>query len=355
MLEKFPDPFLAEISAQPAAIRRAAAGLHDQLAALRRIPAVRNGRSLVFTGMGGSYDACYAPVTALASVGITGVMVDSAELLYFRRPTLAGRTLLVMVSQSGESAEVVRLIEQLDGEPERPFTVSITNGLDNTLARLANVALDSRAGHEQGPSSMTFGAALVVLAALADVLAGRPVEEALARGDLEAGFAAAAVERALDTVQDRAGELRAWLGDRPILTLLARGAGRAASEMGALTLKEAARFPAEAMESAQFRHGPLELAGVKAAVVLIATEPATRLVDTRFAGELVAAGAAVLRVVCDAEPVPGAETIWLGSVDRGLASAPALVPIQLLAWRLAVDRGFHPGTYTRASKITTHE
>src|SRR5206468_1619686 len=168
--------------------------------------AVRNGRSLVFTGMGGSYDACYAPVTALASVGITGVMVDSAELLYFRRPTQAGRTLLVMVSQSGESAEVVRLIEQLDGEPERPFTVSITNGLDNTLARLANVALDSRAGHEQGPSSMTFGAALVVLAALADVLAGRPVEEALARGDLEAGFAGDPVGR--HAIRGRAGRRR---------------------------------------------------------------------------------------------------------------------------------------------------
>jgi len=53
--------------------------------------------------------------------------------------------------------------------------------------------------------------------------------------------------------------------------------------------------------------------------------------------------------------VAGAETISLGPVDRTLASAPALVPIQLLAWRLAVDRGFHPGTYTRASKITKHE
>jgi len=353
LLEKFPDPFLAEISAQPAAIRRAAAGLHDQLATLRRVPAVGNGRSLVFTGMGGSYDACYAPVTALASAGITGVMVDSAELLYFRRPTLAGGTVLVVVSQSGESAEVIRLVEH--GEPERPLVVSITNGLDNTLARLANVALDSRAGQEQGPSTMTFGAALVVLATLAHVLAGQSADDALHRVDLDAGAAADAIEAVLDTVEDRAGQLRAWLGDRPILTLLARGAGRAASEMGALTLKEAARFPAEAMESAQFRHGPLELAGNDAAVVLIATEPATRSVDTRLAAELVAAGAAVLRIVCDGGPVAGAETIFLGPVDRTLASAPALVPIQLLAWRLAVDRGFHPGTYTRASKITKHE
>jgi len=355
LLEKFPDPFLAEISTQPAAIRRAAAGLHRQLPALRRVPAVRNGRNLVFTGMGGSYDACYAPVTALASAGVTALMVDSAELLYFRRATLAGRTLLVVVSQSGESAEVVRLVSELDSGAERPLVVSVTNGVGNPLARLANVALDSRAGQEQGPSTMTFGAALVVLAALADVLAGHSAEDAIQRIDHEAQRAADSTERVLGAVEERAGTLRSWLGDRSVLTLLARGAGRAASEMGALTLKEAARFPAESMQAAQFRHGPLELAGKEAAVVVIAIEPVTRELDTRLAGELVGSGAAVLLITCDGDQVEGAQTIALGEVDRGLAAAPAIVPIQLLAWRLAVDRGYRPGTYTRASKITTRE
>jgi glutamine---fructose-6-phosphate transaminase (isomerizing) len=355
LLEKFPDPFIAEIAAQPAAIRRSAAGLHDQLAALHRIPAVRNGRQLVFTGMGGSYDTCYAPVTALASVGIGGLMVDSAELLYFRRATLGGATLLVVVSQSGESAEVVRLMEELHRGPEGPFVVSVTNGPSNTVARMANVALDSRAGQEEGPSTMTFAGALVVLAALSDVLSGQSADDAVERVSFESQVAAESVERVLASIDDRAQRLHDWLGDRSVLTLLARGAGRAASEMGALTLKEAARFPAEAMESAQFRHGPLELAGREAAVVLIATEPATREVDARLATELVKAGVAVLRITSEGDQVPGAESIALGPVDRALAAAAAIVPIQLLAWRLAVDRGFPPGTYTRGSKITAHE
>ena len=355
MLEKFPDPFLAEIAAQPAAIRRAAAGLHDQLAVIRRIPSARNGRRLVFTGMGGSYDVCYAPVTALAASAITAVMVDSAELLYFRRSTLAGGTLLVTVSQSGESAEVVRLIEELNAKPDRPFVVSISNGLDNTLSRLANVALDTRAGDEQGPSTMTFGAALVVLSALSGVLAGESADDVVTRVHADAQAAAEAVDRLLDPPQERAQQLRTWLGDRPVLALLARGTARAASEMGALTLKEAARFPAESMESAQFRHGPLELAGRDTAVVVIATEEATRELDTRLARDLVSAGAAVLLITYGGPPLDGMTTITLGEVDRALAAAPAIVPIQLLAWRLAVDRGYHPGTYTRASKITTRE
>ena len=355
MLEKFPDPFFAEIAAQPAALRRAAAGLHDQLASLRRVPAIRNGRQLAFTGMGGSYATCYAPVTALASAGISAVMVDTAELLYFRRATLSGATLLVVVSQSGESAEVVRLLQELDRGRGRPFVVSVTNGLDNTLGRLANVALDSRAGQEKGPSTVTFASALVVLAALSRVLAGESADEALPQIDAAAQAAAEAAERALEIAGDRCARLREWLGDRPILTLLARGAGRAASEMGALTLKEAARFPAEAMESAQFRHGPLELAGSEAAVVLIATEPATRVVDDRLAAQLIDAGVAVMQISCDGAPFPGAEVIALGQVDRLLAPAPAIVPVQLLAWRLAVDRGFDPGTYSRGSKVTTNE
>jgi glucosamine--fructose-6-phosphate aminotransferase (isomerizing) len=328
--------------------------LHDQLAELRRVPSIRGGRRLVFTGMGGSYDACYAPVTDLAAAGIGGVMVDSAELLYFRRPILTGGTLMVVVSQSGESAEVVRLIDELDGAAGRPFVVSITNGLANTLSRKANVALDSRAGREQGPSSMTFAAALVVLKAVAGVLAGGSADDVVERVTTIAASLADSTERVLQA-GNHGIRIRDWLGGRSVLILLGRGAARAAAEMGALTLKEAARFPAEAMEAAQFRHGPLELASRDSAVLMIATEAATWEVDRRLAGELVDAGVAVLQVVCDGVGLPGVETISIGDLDPMLAPAAAIIPVQLLAWRLAVERGLEPGTYTRAAKITSHE
>ena len=309
----------------------------------------------MFTGMGGSYATCYAPVTTLAGIGIAALMVDTAELLYFRRPTLAGSTLLVIVSQSGESAEVVRLIAEVARDSERPFIVSVTNGLDNTLAQAANIALDSRAGQEQGPSTMTFGAGLVMLSAVAAILAGEAAESAVGAIGDDAAAAADAIERLVETREATVERLRSWLGDRSILTLLGRGAARAASEMGALTLKEAARFPAEAMQAAQFRHGPLELASADAAAILVGTEPATRDVDGRLALQLKKAGVAVLLVSCEAGRSDGAMTIGLGELDRALAPAAAIVPVQLLAWKLAVERGFAPGTYSRASKVTVDE
>ena len=108
---------------------------------------------------------------------------------------------------------------------------------------------------------MTFVTALAVLDSMVD--ADPPIE----RAALELDRLTAEPERSAD-------EMCAWIDGRPNLALVGRGSARAAAEMGALTLKEAARMPAESLQAAQFRHGPLELAGPKLAVIVIATEPA---------------------------------------------------------------------------------
>src|SRR5206468_4923984 len=105
--------------------------------------AARTRSTIVFTGMGGSYHTCYTPVTLLGEAGIAAVMVDAAELLHFRRPILGSDTVLVAVSQSGESAEVVRLLQAPEWPRGRPFVASVTNGPDNTVARAADVAFDT--------------------------------------------------------------------------------------------------------------------------------------------------------------------------------------------------------------------
>jgi glucosamine--fructose-6-phosphate aminotransferase (isomerizing) len=344
-LGKFPDSFLAEIAGQPAAVRRAAAGLAEQQAEMERLrSAARDAQTIVFTGMGSSYDACYSPVTQLASQGVRASMVDSAELLHFRLAAIGADTLLVAVSQSGESAELVRLTEALTARPApgRPVLLSVTNGVGNTLARAADIALDTRAGEEHGPSTMTFAAALVALCAVA--------------GDgVGAAAAADALDELLESPEEDAAGLVEWFGDRPVLALLGRGCARAAAEMGALTLKEAAQLPAESLQTAQFRHGPLELAGGRLAAMVFATEPRTRHLDLGLAGELVAAGSPVLVVSQDGEAPSGARGLAVGPLAAGIAPAVAILPAQLLAWRLAAVRGRTPGEFSIAAKVTTRE
>ena len=354
-LGNLPDPFLAEILGQPDALRRAADGLAVSSAPLEAVLAERRRASIVFTGMGASYNACYVPVTLLAARGQSSIMVDAAELLHFRRPILGDDSLLVTVSQSGESAEVVRLVEALQGRQGRPFIVSITNGTRNTLARAADVSLDTRAGEETGPSTMTFAATLVVLAAVSDALAGVPLEQAMSKVRAQASRAASEAEAILAKPEELAGELTSWFENRRAFALLGRGTARAASETGALVLKEAARVPAEALEAAQFRHGPLELAGRDLAAAVIATERETAALDLALAEELVAAGAAVLVVTNEAGGPDGTKIVTVPDVGRALGPALSVVPSQLLAWRLALDQGLSPGELQVASKVTTRE
>jgi glucosamine--fructose-6-phosphate aminotransferase (isomerizing) len=357
-LGNFPDPFIAEIAGQPAALRRAGEGLASQLPALTRLAGMAGDgeRSAlpIFTGMGSSYFACYPAVTHLAAARVPALHVDTAELLHFRRELLGPDTALIAVSQSGRSAELVRLAGDLGERADRPTTVAVTNGLDNPLAAGADVALDTMAGDEACPSTMTFAAALVVVAAVGAVLAGEPAADVAARLLAEAERAAAAVER-LMADRSLADRLVERLGSRDAIVVLGRGASRAAAEMGALTLKEGVGLPAESLETGQFRHGPLEIAGPGLAALVIAVEPETRTLDVGLTEELLAAGASVVLVSRDGDGPAVALQIPIGEVSRALAPAVTNVPAQLLAWQLAVLGGREPGAFVRASKVTTRE
>jgi glucosamine--fructose-6-phosphate aminotransferase (isomerizing) len=368
-LGKFPDSFSAEIAGQPAALRRAAAGLLDQRDALRALGGLLTNGTVILTGMGGSYAACYPLAADLAEAGLTAVMLGSAELLHFRAGILGPSTPVIAVSQSGESAEIVHLAQAIRARRDGPPIVAVTNGAGNTLARTADLVLDTRAGEETGPSSTTFGAGLVVLAAIGRVLAGATPDDAGEATARDADHAAVSIERLLS--HETLGDVfLAWLGPREDVVVLGRGPARAAAEMAALTLKEAVGLAAEALESAQFRHGPLELAGSNLAAIVIATEPETAALDRALVRELREIGAAVVEITRDglstaprsrgADPFteaasPIAIHLGIGAIHRSIAPAVSIVPIQLLAHRLAIAHGREPGTYVHAAKVTTHE
>lgn len=353
-LGKFPDPFFEGIVGQPAAIRRAAEGLGEQRGTLEAVARLARREGLiVWSGMGASYHACYPAVTLLAARGIPSLHVDAAELLHFHLPTLLGASLLVLVSQSGESAEVVRLATSVAPWTERPLLLAVTNLGRNRLAQIADLHLDTMAGWEEGPSTMTFVSSLVVLAALAEILRGRDTRSAIPHIQRCARTAADAVER---LVRDPAPTVDRLVGllASPSITLLGRGPGLAAAATGALTLKESG-VPAEAMGTGQYRHGPLELGGPGSGIVILATEPETQDLDLRLAERLVGLGATVVVISPDGRAPVGAVAIAVGQLERGFAPAATIVPIQLLAWHAAGLRGRQPGEYLRASKVTTDE
>jgi glucosamine--fructose-6-phosphate aminotransferase (isomerizing) len=370
-LDPRPDAWLAEILGQPTAMERAAAALvarADLLADLADLAAAcRPGGQIVLTGMGASAAACGAAATVLGGAGLLATPIETAELLHFRLPSLAADGTLVIISQSGASAELLRLLDALASSPKRPFVVGVTNGESNPLARRADLSFDTAAGVEAGPSSGTFAATLVTLAGIVRVLVrvlgggsradvGADGVAIAARVQQLAGAAARGLEAVLASAPETAAALDAALAGREHRVILGRGTARAAADVGALTLKEAAAFGCEAQDPAAFRHGPLELAGPRLGVVIVALDPATAPFDAALGAEIAAAGGGLVLIGPTATSAPpGVATIPIPAVDPLLAPALALAPLQLLAHRLALRAGRRPGLLLRAAKVTTRE
>lgn len=352
------DPLFDEIGRQGAAIRGAAAAIARQAGTLDAIARNRPDGRIVVTGMGSSLATGHALVATLGPTGTPVALMNAAELLHFGMPTLDGRTTLIVVSQSGRSIEVVRILERI-GETAnpRPFVIGITNGLANPLSDFADVTLDIAVGDELGPATMTFAATLVALDALGRTLLVHDyaTESIVDEVALAAEDAALAIDRLIADRRAVTETVSGWAAGRRTLVIVGRGVGRAASDMASLTLKEVAGTAAEAMIAADFRHGPLELVGPDLAVAFVCIEPETDAIDRAFAAELGRGPASVLVVGASDDGAAGVRSIAIGPVPGSLAPAVAVVPFQLLARELAISAGRRPGEFRHAAKVTTTE
>ncbi|GAB3119417.1 SIS domain-containing protein [Glaciibacter psychrotolerans] len=357
------DLFLREITDQPAAMRAAAALLSSQAAAFGAIrdyyrSSLSGGKpQLVLTGMGSSFDALQAMASTLGRVGIRTTCVHAAELLHFQSQAIEAGATVIIVSQSGMSAEVVRLAETLHRRNDLNL-VSVTNGIENPLSLLSHVHLNMNAGGEQGPATKSFAATMVMLHAVSGAITqDLELEDVLCSTVHLTGRAASVLDGLLFSPEGTAALLGEWYDDRPRLVTLGRGTALATAEVGALVLKEAAQAPAIALDSAEFRHGPIEMAGPELAALIIVTEESTAPLETRLVRDLLAVGASVLTV---GRPT-GTEShlryrhLEIESVSPLLDEAVAAAPAQLLAWILSTRRGGEPGVFRVGNKTTVEE
>ncbi len=347
------EAYLAEIAEQPGILDRlgqdfdatwgaALAQIHTDLGA---------GRfdRVILTGMGGSLHGAHPAHLALSrALPLPVLLWESGELTQQAPGVVTERTLLVAVSQSGESGEVRRLTEVA----ARPACViSITNGPDNSLARWADIAIASRAGPERTASTKTYTAGLAATHLVVAHLTGR------------ASGAADDVRALSRTVAELIGRMPAeaataarHLGHTGPLMVIGRGDSYASAAMAALLTEEAAKLPCEALTGGQFRHGPLELVrdGFRAIVFLGegASRPLTEALLDRIAthgGRVVAIGA---------DPGPSTEAVvrvGLPQTSAGLLPVLEILPVQFLVIPLAIARGFEPAAFLNAQKITTGE
>ena len=348
--------YLNEILEQPAII----AGLPDRITPetytdLDRVAQdLSSGRihNIVFTGMGGSLHSMYGLWLHLSgSLQGPAALWDTSELVQQAPGLIRDHTLLIAVSQSGESIELRRLTE-LERRPGA--SICVTNGPSNTLANWSDIVIATHAGPEKTASTKTYTSGLAGLYLLGTALAGDDVAAATSGVRAAAEQTDSFLREQCALMDDVAG----FLGAVDPIFFIARGSSISSARMGALLTQEAAKLTAVAYSGGQFRHGPLEMVRPGFVGILFDGNDHTSALNRKTAADIARLGGKCL-VISPQEiavkPAENARNLCLPTIESRLLPIVEILPVQLLMIPLARSRGFEPAAFLNASKVTTEE
>ena len=326
-------------------------GMDDaELKALHRI---------VILSAGTSYHAAVAARYAIEEWARVPVEHDIASERIYRNPVLDASTLVIGISQSGETRDTIagmKLAREMGAR-----TVAITNMMGSQITREVDSVLYTRAGLEVSvAASKTFTAQVSLLFLVALKLA--QVRETLPADEHT---------YILDEVYRLPEKIQAFLdGDHPIdeiaqrhfekpfFLYLGRHIGLPVALEGALKLKEISYIPTEAYSAGEMKHGPIALLDESTPVVVIATR--SHVYDKMISNiqEVRARGAHVIAIATDGnEDIQhhADDVIYIPRSPAFLQAVLAVVPLQLLAYRIARLRGLNVDQPRNLAKTVTVE
>ncbi|MBI2890351.1 MAG: glutamine--fructose-6-phosphate transaminase (isomerizing) [Nitrospirae bacterium] len=335
---------LKEIFEQPHAVADTLRGRLNggRLAELNGLPVKRIER-VVLTACGTSYHASLLGKAALEQLAHCRVESDIASECRYRPNLFDERTLVVAVSQSGETADTLAAVETAREGGAK--VLAICNVVDSSLARAADAVLYTRAGPEIGvASTKTFTTQIAVLLVLALDLAERrgaapaSVRKAVRRG---LGRGAAAIDRVLAMSSEIREKMEPYAAARNLL-YIGRGRLFPIALEGALKLKEISYIHAEAYAAGELKHGPIALIDENMPVVVFVAQDETLPKMMSNVEEVRSRGAKVIAVT--AGPVESlkskaAAVFSLPPTEGWVQPIPMAVVTQLMAYHIAVLKG----------------
>jgi glucosamine--fructose-6-phosphate aminotransferase (isomerizing) len=337
-----------EIYEQPAVLEGLLATQGEAVA--RAAEAIRaRGVSLVYLAARGTSEhaGIYGQYLLGAMAGLpVALAAPSLFTVYGRPPRLEG-ALVVGVSQSGQSPDIVAVVAE--GRRQGALTMAVTNDPGSPLAQAAELTLAISAGPERAvAATKTYSGELMLFAMLAAALGGEPARAEELRGVPAATRAALAIEPEVAAAAER---FRA-MGH---CVILGRGYHFATAMEWALKLKELTYVVADRYSTAEFQHGPVAMVEPGFPVLAIApTGPGHEAVRDLLADLAGAKGAEVLALSDDAATLAAA-SVGLrlpAGVPDWLMPIVSIAPAQLFCHHLALARGLDPMAPRGLRKVT---
>jgi len=347
--------FLNEILEQPAALKdtlsfyESGAGI-ELLQKATGLYQNNQISGILLTGMGSSFFTSYLASCLLNAYGIPASAINASELLHYHFSLLKKDILLVCVSQSGESYEVVELLQKL---PDDIPCLSITNEASSRLAKMGTEVLLSKAGHEEMTSTKSYVSIALVKLIFSWALAGKwtGTERDEIR-QLITNF-----DELLKNHQDWMPEISDFFGQYDYIELIGRGPAYSSVLQGALMFKEAVRNPAGGTFGGEFRHGPMEMVREGFNVVVFAPKGKTFDQSLKMAKDIARFDGKVM-ILTNGDLIlsdPNMYVFRLGVEDEYLFAIGSIIPLQFMVNSRAIELGREPGYFTRGAKITKSE
>lgn len=339
-------PYFRDLMVQPKAVEQTLHALIAQreFSQLLERTVGRNPRRIVLTGMGSSFHVLHPLHLRLIERGRSSLMVETSELIHYQQNLLDPETPIIAVSQSGASAEILRLLE-MAGQ-DTPI-IGITNTPGSPLATRARAALFTAAGEEFTVSCKTYLATLMALEWLGCLL----TREGTARCEAVLGEAAAPIHQYLSAWASHVDQWNEFLVDVKTLYLVGRGASLAAAGTGGLIIKESTHQQAEGMSCASFRHGPMEMLSREVFVLIFAGAARTRPLNENLLEEVKFMGGRAAMV--GGENQPG--VFGLPHEAEELRPLMEILPVEMLTLARSALLDREAGRFERASKVTSTE
>ena len=335
---------LKEIAEQPQAIRCAL--MQDKNLILEMAMDILRARQLVLTACGTSrYAALIGRYVFSKLAGKFGDVVMASEFQYFS-DSVDKNTLVIAVSQSGETADVIQGVKKAKENGATVF--SLVNVVGSTLARMSDKVVYLNCGPEIGvAATKSFTGQLAVLYLLGFAMVNRFDE-----GVNKIRAIARLMEDNLQHNGKKVIALAQELKAKNDFYYIARGINFAIAGEGALKLKEIAYVHAEGMPAGELKHGTLALIERGTPVVAVCPSDYTFHETLSNVAETKARGAFAIGV-CDRQEPIFDEWIKIPQVEEIFYPLVSILPLQLLAYHIATARGLDPDKPRNLAKSVT--